>query len=142
MGYYASVNEVALEGRSQVVARERMVLDNLGLGHDTREQGSVLSPVARRLAPYHVYATALLYGPQLAPLRTLLTALSDRTSQFQVPCPPGLLWSYSQLGTDDQGGILRVAGTEVEDVRVWLREVMDVGGVRALVGDALWPRCI
>lgn len=137
MSYYASSNEI-VDAAGTVIARERMVLDNAE--HDTRNQGSSLSPVALRLAPYHVYATVLVYGPHLAALRTALEQLCDQTSQFQIPQPPGLLWSYSPLSED--GGILRVAGVEVEDIRDWLRVVFEAGGVKDFVGDGLWPRCI
>ncbi|KAL1412877.1 hypothetical protein Q8F55_000626 [Vanrija albida] len=136
MAYYSSTNEVVLAG--EVVARERMVLDNRA--HDTGDTGAGLSPAAVRLAPYHVYATVLIEGPHLAPLRAHLDKVVDGTSQFQLPRPPGLLWSYSPLS--DTGGILRVAGLEVEDVRDWLRAAFTAGGVHDLVGPALWPRCI
>lgn len=136
MAYYGSTNEVVVNGA--VVARERMVLDNAG--HATDKTGSGLSPVALRLAPYHIYATVLAYGPHLAPLRALLDKVVDGTFQFQLPRPPGLIWSYSALS--DDGGILRVTGLEVEDVRSWLRAVLQAGGVADLVREGLWPRCI
>jgi urease accessory protein len=132
MGYYASTNELVVGDR--ILARERMVLDN------GEHKGDSLSPTARRLAPYHVYATVLVYGPQFARLRAHLDALSEGTSQFQVPRPPGLLWSYSPLS--EVCGIIRLAGLEVEDVRDWMRIAFEEGGVAELVGPGLWPRCI
>lgn len=138
MGYYASTNELVVG--DTVLARERMVLDNAG--YDTSLSASKpmrLSPVAKRLAPYHVYATVLIYGPKFARLRAHFDALVDATSQFQVPRPPGLLWSYSPLG---EVGVVRVAGLETEDVRDWLRGALEEGGVADLVGPGLWPRCI
>ncbi|GMK53630.1 hypothetical protein CspeluHIS016_0102160 [Cutaneotrichosporon spelunceum] len=132
MGYYASTNELVVG--DHILARERMVLDNAG------HTGENLSPTAHRLAPYHVYATMLVYGPQFARVREHLEGLADATSQFQVPRPPGLLWSYSPL--TEACGIIRVAGLEVEDVRDWMRGALEEGGVAELVGPGLWPRCI
>ncbi|CAK9780727.1 unnamed protein product [Cutaneotrichosporon oleaginosum] len=132
MEYYASTNELVFGNR--VLARERMILDN------GKHTGDSLSPTARRLAPYHVYATVLVYGPQFARLRAHLDALGDATSQFQVPRAPGLLWSYSPLS--EVCGMVRVAGLEVEDVRDWMRGAFEEGGVAELVGPGLWPRCI
>ncbi|KAJ9123601.1 hypothetical protein QFC24_003817 [Naganishia onofrii] len=37
-------------------------------------------------------------------------------------------------------GILRVAGTETERVKLWIEEALVAGRVRELVGDALWQR--
>lgn len=136
MAYYASTNEIVVG--SEVIARERMVLDNRA--HDTTDVGAGLSPAALRLAPYHVYATVLVEGPHFAQLRAHMDKVVDGTSQFQLPRPPGLLWSYSSLS--DTGGIIRVAGLEVEDVRDWLRAALTAGGVNELVGQGLWPRCI
>ncbi|TXT13548.1 hypothetical protein VHUM_00915 [Vanrija humicola] len=136
MAYYASTNEIVIGG--EVVARERMVLDNRA--HDTTDPASGLSPAAVRLAPYHVYAAVLIEGPHFAKLRAHLDDVVDGTSQFQLPRPPGLLWSYSPLS--ETGGILRVAGIEVEDVRDWLRAAFTAGGINDLVGPGLWPRCI
>lgn len=133
MGYYSSTNEIVVGDK--VVARERMVLDN-----DKGKYMDGLSPTAQRLRPYHVYATVMIYGAPFVALRKHFAELVDQTSQFQLPLPPGLLWSYS--ATSEEGGILRVAGVEVEDVRVWLREAFALGGLSTLVGPGLWPRCI
>lgn len=127
MGYYASINEVVVDGR--VVARERMVLqDQPGNG------------IKDRLLPYHVYATVLVYGPRMAKLRSLLDQIADNESQFQIPRPPGLIWSWSVL--DENGGIIRLAAVHVEDIRVWLRSVLTQGGMADIVGEGLWPRCL
>lgn len=132
MEYYSSTNEILVGGK--VVARERMVLDN---GH---LNSTGWSATAMKLAPYHVYATVMIHGAPFQSLRTYLETLVDQTSQFQLPLPPGLLWSYSPTAED--GGLLRVAGVEVEDVRKWLREVFEHGGLADMVGPGLWPRCI
>lgn len=127
MAYYASVNEVVADGR--LVARERMVLQD--------QPGNALRD---RLRPYHVYGTLIAYGPTMGPLCALLDRVADNESQFQIPRPPGLIWSWSRLGPD--GGIVRIAAVHVEDARVWLRSVLTTGGVQDIVGAALWPRCI
>ncbi|KAI9632025.1 UreD urease accessory protein-domain-containing protein [Dioszegia hungarica] len=133
MEYYASTNEV-LVGDTAVM-RERMVLDN-----DTETTSVGLSRTAKHLSPYHVYATVLILGPHTASLRTHLQRLSLATSQMQVSRPSELLWAYSP--TDEQGGVLRMAGKEVEEIKGWLREAMAGGGMKELVGDGLWPRVI
>ncbi|KAJ9103975.1 hypothetical protein QFC21_002438 [Naganishia friedmannii] len=46
----------------------------------------------------------------------------------------------SKGGTVGGTGILRVAGTETERVKLWIEEALVVGQVRDLVGDALWQR--
>lgn len=127
MEYYASINEVVVGGR--VVARERMVLQDQH-GNSIRD----------RLRPYHVYATVLVYGPAMAKARTLLDAIADNESQFQIPRPPGLVWSWSAL--DEHGGIIRLAAVNVEDIRFWLRSVLTQGGMADIVGESLWPRCL
>lgn len=136
MEFYASTNEVFV-GEEAVVMRERMVLDNTS---SRPKAQNTLSRTAKHLAPYHVYATILILGPHTAPLRAHLQSLSLAASQMQISRPSGILWAFSQ--TDEQGGVLRLAGKEVEDVKGWLREAMEVGGVKELVGDGLWPRII
>ncbi|GFZ45219.1 hypothetical protein JCM24511_02945 [Saitozyma sp. JCM 24511] len=145
MDSYASVNEVLIGDK--LVMRERMVLDNHPCDRPNDNLSASPGPsapghlaVAARLAPYHVYATVLILGPHLAPLISHLDHLADKTSQFQLPKSPGLTWAFSN--TDDQGGVLRIAGVEVEDVQRWLRGVLDAGGLRDMVGDGLWTRMI
>lgn len=136
---YDSVNEI-LVGKS-LIMRERMNLVNHS-SSDLAADAS-LRPVAKRLAPYAVYATVLLYGPHLASLLEYLRKLCDTTTQFQLKEVPGLVWSYSDTsGADGLGGVLRIAGREVEETRVWLRRVFERGGVKELVGEGLWPRMI
>ena len=127
MDYYASINEVVIGDK--VVARERMVL-----------QDQPGNSIKDRLLPYHVYATVLVYGPTMAKTRKLLDAIADNESQFQIPRPPGLIWSWSVL--DEHGGIIRLAAVHVEDIRDWLRSVLTQGGMADVVGEGLWPRCL
>lgn len=130
MGLYGSTNEVFVG--DTLIMRERMVLDTDG--------GADCSRIGHRLAPYHVYATVLILGPHTTALQAHLQQLSQETSQMQVTRPAAVLWAYSQ--TDVQGGILRLAGKEVEEIMGWLRAALDKGGIRETVGDGLWPRLI
>ncbi len=135
MESYSSVNEVLLGPK--LVMRERLLLEN----PDPSSFTSKLTPVAKRLAPYNVYSTILILGPTFGPLLTYLLQITDKTSQFQIPKPPDVVWSFSPLEAGT-GGVLRVAGGEVEDVRKWLRGVMERGGIKDIVGEGLWPRMI
>jgi urease accessory protein len=134
MDSYGSTNEIWIGERR--IMRERTLLDNI----ETVGSGSS-TPVAARLSPYHVYATIFILGPQFLPLLKHLHHLADRERQFQTSRPAELIWSYSPV-EDGRGGVLRAAGKEVEDIRIWLRELLDKGGVRTLVGDGLWSRVI
>lgn len=141
MEYYGSTNEVLLG--DTVIMRERMVLDNTprtGSGQLHPQPRVKLSRTARHLSPYHVYATVLILGPRTKELQTHLQKQSLATSQMQTNRPDDLLWACSQ--TDTQGGVLRIAGKEVEDVKAWLRGALRSGGVKELVGEGLWPRII
>ncbi|KAK4689534.1 urease accessory protein, partial [Tremellales sp. Uapishka_1] len=139
MDSYASTNEVVVGDR--LIMRERMVLDNPIPAESTANpKDDQLSKVACRLAPYHIYSTILIHGPHFASLIRRLNDMTDRTTQFQLPRPPGLVWSFSPI--EDTGGVLRVAGVEVESVRKWLRETLAAGGIADMVGEGLWPRLI
>lgn len=48
--------------------------------------------------------------------------------------------SVTDAGEGGGTGILRVAGTETERVKLWIEEALVAGQVRDLVGDALWQR--
>jgi len=136
MDSYASTNEVWIGERR--VMRERTLLDNAQMTTSSREG---LSSVAARLAPYNVYATIFILGPQLRSLLSHLYELTDKERQFQVSRPANLIWSYSPT-EEGRGGVLRIAGKDVEDVRIWLRLILEKGGIKDIVGDGLWPRVI
>lgn len=131
MSNYTSTNEVWV-GEKRVM-KERLVLEDSDSGLTVKD----------RLAPYHVYATILILGPKMLTLLAHLDKVSDKTRQFQASKPAELIWSFSPIPIlNSRGGVLRVAGVEVEDVRIWLRDILDKGGIRELVGDGLWPRLI
>jgi len=139
MDNYTSTNEIMLG--SKRVMREKMVLDNTVSQPKSLEGG--LSPVAGKLAPYHVYATVLIYGPHFTGLLHHLRGVCDKTTQFQIQKTPELTWSYSDTaGEEGLGGVLRLAGVSVEDVRNWLRTAFLLGGLKDRVGDGLWSRLI
>ncbi|RXK41561.1 hypothetical protein M231_01060 [Tremella mesenterica] len=137
MESYASTNEVYLGDR--LVMRERMVLNNPPESLISLK-GDGMSDVARRLAPYNVYATILILGPHFESLLTHLAKLVHATRQFQAQKPEKVLWSFNLV--ESGAGVLRVAGEEVEDVRGWLKCELGDGGVKELVGDGLWGRII
>ncbi|ODO05278.1 urease accessory protein [Cryptococcus wingfieldii CBS 7118] len=135
MDMYASTNEVVVGDK--LVMRERMVLEN-----SPATNSPELSPIAKQLSPYNIYATLLVIGPHFADLIKYIKSYGDRMRQFQLTTPPGLVWSFSEVDEKLGAGVVRVAARETEDVRRWLRAVMLGGGVKDLVGDGLWPRCI
>jgi len=171
MESYESLNEV-LVGKRRIM-RERMILrDDLAASPSTpphngpngtagtagstpqeRTTGATgitdartnasMSGIARKLAPYHVYATVLMYGPHVAKLLDHLREVSDKSSQFQLHRPPSLAWSFSDLcGEGGKGGVMRIAAKSVEEARDWLRAVLLAGGIKELVGEGVWPRII
>jgi urease accessory protein len=135
MARYASTNEVIIGDKT--IMRERMILDNSLLPG----KSSDISSIAKHLAPYNVYATVLIIGPKFASLLEYLRVMVDGVQQFQLQRPQKLTWAFSPV-EGGKGGVVRVAGVEVEDVKIWLRAVLGNGGVRELVGDGLWPRVI
>ncbi|WVN85024.1 uncharacterized protein L203_100165 [Cryptococcus depauperatus CBS 7841] len=139
MDRYASNNEVYVGKR--LVMRERIVLDNKNTLKDDHGEGG-LSKIASQLSPYNVYATALFLGSRFAAFSSHLAQLSHQTRQYQLKEPPRLVWSFSEVDQSTGAGVVRVAATEVEEARRWLRGAMTAGGVAALVGEGLWSRCI
>ncbi|ORX40106.1 UreD urease accessory protein-domain-containing protein [Kockovaella imperatae] len=132
MDEYISTNEVT--HRDKILMREKMVLNNANRSMNG-------TSIATRLSPYHVYGTVLILGPHFAPLIAHLVAMCDATRQFKMSRPVDILWSFSPI-QDGKGGVLRIAGKEVEDVRRWLKEAFQAGGIRDLVGEGLWTRII
>jgi urease accessory protein len=136
MARYASTNEVMIGDKT--IMRERMILDNSLL---PPTKSSNLSSIAKHLAPYNVYATVLIIGPKFESLLEYLRVMVDGVQQFQLQKPQKMTWAFSPV-EGGKGGVVRVAGVEVEDVKIWLRAVLGNGGVKGLVGEGLWPRVI
>ncbi|KAG8799258.1 hypothetical protein FRC17_007184 [Serendipita sp. 399] len=102
----------------------------------------------RSLAPYACYATVLMYGPCTRAISNHLRGQYDQITQLQRRTPPEpLIWSYSPLegssfssvSTDAfDGCIVRVAGTETEAVRRWLREALR--GLESQIGKDAYSK--
>ena len=166
MESYESLNEVVLGKRR--IMRERMILrdalttstqssdETKGAANATTPErtpnatgitdartNATMSGIARKLAPYHVYATVLMYGPHVTKLLEYLREICDKSTQFQLHRPPDLAWSFSDLcGEGGKGGVVRIAAKSVEEARDWLRGVLLAGGIKELVGEGVWPRII
>lgn len=141
------------------IMHDRLVLENKD-GLTATSGGSNQASLVSRMSPYSTYATLLIAGPLLTPLLHHLEDLSRRReeTQFQAKQPKGLVWSFSrtdrdwEAGTAVEGGavgrgtgphgVLRIAAKETEACRDWLRERLESGGIKDLVGEGLWERCI
>lgn len=139
---YYSVNEVFVEGARS--ARDVVLLEGAGAGADadagTPPGGAVRGALPRRvladrMGPYACYATLVLYGPRV---QGVVRELEDRmraATVFQVREPMDVLWSLSPVRGEagNEGRIVRVAGKETEDVKMWLKDALrglvDVIGV-------------
>ena len=95
--------------------------------------------LADKLAPYACYATLLLFGPATTALTAHLASAYDGIRQMQVRrgSPEALLWSFSPLA-DGRGCIVRVAGTETDRVKAWLKE--QLRGLEEVVGGDAYAR--
>ncbi|KAI0274771.1 UreD urease accessory protein-domain-containing protein [Gloeopeniophorella convolvens] len=132
---YYSANEVWVDGARD--ARDVVLLDGQvregadGGGLPRRELGD-------RMGPYACYATLLLYGPLLEGTVRALEARVRDTTVFQAHEPPGVLWSLSAVGGHAGGHIVRVAGKETEDVRLWLADALR--GLVDVVGAEVYSK--
>ncbi|WWD04869.1 hypothetical protein V865_002940 [Kwoniella europaea PYCC6329] len=137
MDYYDSTNEVYMG--NELLMRERMVLDNQ---HSMTTTGNSELRIAQSLAPYHVYSTILFIGPKFEKLTAYLKSKSNTTRQYQLKSPQELIWSYSETDQKYNAGVIRIASVEIEQTRIWLREVLVSAGIKGLVGEGIWPRCL
>ncbi|KAI0001901.1 UreD urease accessory protein-domain-containing protein [Russula vinacea] len=134
---YYSANEVFVGGVR--TARDVVLLngapapsDGAGAGAD----GQLLLPrrtaLADRMRPYACYATVLLYGPLVQGVVRELEERMEKISVFRVGEPLDVLWSMSGVHGDAGGRVVRVAGRETEEVKMWLcnalRGLVDVIG--------------
>lgn len=115
---YYSLNEVWIDGVR--VARDALVLEE---PEDNAVKSLPRRTLADTLAPYSCFATVLMIGPMTQTIIQQLYARFERITMFKTSVRPSLLWSVSLL-CDGKGGILRVAGTETEDVRLWLGDAL------------------
>ena len=102
---------------------------------------STLRPrtLADKLSPYACYATLLLFGPATTALTAHFASAYDGIRQMQVRrgSPEALLWSFSPLA-EGRGCIVRVAGTETDRVKAWLKE--QLRGLEEVVGRDAYAR--
>lgn len=139
---YYSENEVFIGGRRW--ARDVMLLEG-----DT-EDGEHLEGVvpsrrllAEKLAPYSCYAMVLLYGREVEKIIDNLRVTFEMITVFKRREPEDLIWSLSPacnaspigLGT---GAIVRIAGTETDVVKVWLKERLK--GLEEIVGPDVYRK--
>jgi urease accessory protein len=95
--------------------------------------------IADKLAPYACYATLLLFGPATTALVAHFASVYDGIRQMQVRrgTPEALLWSFSPLA-EGRGCIVRVAGTETDRVKTWLKG--QLRGLEDVVGRDAYAR--
>jgi len=130
---YYSVNDLWVNGRR--VAKDVMLLEQEKDGEAKISKWKDALPVralADRLAPYSCYATAILYGPTMQDTLHDVFKRYEKISVFKQSSPPTLIWSFSWIGLEREGGVIRVAATETESVRNFLKELLH--GIRTLVG--------
>ncbi|EIW86836.1 UreD-domain-containing protein [Coniophora puteana RWD-64-598 SS2] len=132
---YYSVNEVFVEGRR--VARDVLLLEDPAERKSTPESastdsaGSTSRTLKDQLQPYSCYAMLLLCGPLTKAVVSNLSSEYQKISIFQKAGPDRLLWSLSAVD-NGRSHVVRVAGTETEDVKDWLRH--HLSGLENVVG--------
>lgn len=113
-------------------------------GEENVREGRTTSYLPR-VAPYSCYATLLIHGPALLPLLQHLTSLYASISHYPQSAPYSLLWSFSRLEQTKEGtpqaGILRIAGATTEEVREFIKNVLEEGDISELLGRDLWNTC-
>jgi len=122
---YYSVNDVWANGRR--VAKDVMLLEQEkeGEARNSRWKGALpVRTLADRLAPYSCYATVILYGPAIQKTLHDVSQQCETISVFKQASPPPLLWSFSWVGLEREGGVIRVAATDTEGVRNFLKVLL------------------
>ena len=135
---YYSVNEVFVDGTRS--ARDVVLLEGTDTGTARGTQQLPRRTLADRMGPYACYATLLLYGPRL---QGIVQTLEDRmrvATVFQVKEPLDVLWSLSPVRGEagDSGRIVRVAGKETEDVKMWLSDALR--GLVEVIGGEVYSK--
>ena len=116
------------------IAKDVMLLEQEKGGEKTSRWDGVLPvrKLADRLAPYSCYATVILYGPAIRETLSDISQRCESISVFKKISPPPLLWSFSWVGPQREGGIIRVAAMDTEGARDFLKELLH--GIKTLVG--------
>ncbi|GJJ13900.1 hypothetical protein Clacol_008157 [Clathrus columnatus] len=130
---YQSINEFCVNGRRY--ARDAILLEACS---ETVTAGSSLRPpcaLKDRLNPYKCYATVFLFGPLVVNITESLMTKQAKVSQLQLKTPPPFLWSISAV---EHGWVLRIAGSEAEIVREWLRDALS--GLSDIIGEQIYSK--
>lgn len=129
---YRSVNEVHLGDRT--LACDVLLLEQKGNSSGSHSQNARL-PTS--LAPYSCYATVIMFGVATKAISNSLREKYDTLTQMQRRIPESLIWSFSPL-EDGDGCIVRVAGTETDAVRQWLRDALR--GLESQIGSHVYSK--
>jgi urease accessory protein len=145
---YYSANEVFVGGVR--TARDVVLLDGAPNGGDggdgggdgdVNRRGQLPLPrrtLADRMRPYACYATLLLYGPLVQGVVQELEERLQKISVFRVREPLDVLWSMSGVHGDAGGRVVRVAGKETEDVKMWLCGALR--GLADVIGNEVYSK--
>ena len=96
------------------VGDKRLIRDALLLEKSDRSRRTL----KERMRSYSCYATLFLVGPRVVRTLRMLATAYDKISVYQQTRPPGILWSLSRVL---DGGVVRIAGDETEQVKVWIK---------------------
>jgi urease accessory protein len=133
---YRSANEVWI-GNKRVACDVLLLDQSQNATEATSQNRSAKQRLQISLAPYSCYATVLMFGPATRELCKEFHKRYDALTQMQRKAPETLIWSFSPLD-DGEGCIVRVAGTETETVRRWLRD--SLRGLETRVGKDAYSR--
>ena len=134
---YYSENEV-------FIGEKRWARDVMLLEADESQLDSLPKrTLGERLSPYSCYATMLLYGTEVQSVIEKLGATFEAITVFKRRMPEDLIWSFSRVDFDTAkesagGAVVRVAGKETEQVRLWLKEALR--GLEDVLGDDVYCR--
>ena len=130
---YKSSNTITVDGR--IVLNDVLLLEDEREDDDRRGNGP--TSYHARVAPYSVYSTVIIYGPNFIPLRASIAAEYAQVVQNQQSMPYNFLWSYSEFD-GGKGGIMKCAGETTEITKDWTMEILQRGGVESLLGSDRW----
>jgi len=136
---YYSENEV-------FIGEKRWARDAMLLEADESQLDSLPKrTLGERLSPYSCYATMLLYGTEVQDIIRKLGATFEAITVFKRRVPEDLIWSFSRVDFDAAkesagGAVVRVAGKETEQVRLWLKEALR--GLEDVLGADVYCRAL
>lgn len=78
-----------------------------------------------------------MFGVATKAISNSLREKYDTLTQMQRRIPESLIWSFSPL-EDGDGCIVRVAGTETDAVRQWLRDALR--GLESQIGSHVYSK--